>query len=224
MKLRSAREAIHDAYATHLTSKGFEASFVSPAKKPDFGHFYRSVHSLNENRRERRISEFSPVGFYSGDRSDRSNNNASVCHAAEAGMVISTVENLPEPFKSWAKFAYGPRTQEFLPEQAQFFRWLENDVVENFENINRVYRKATKDKIRDVVAYAVLDYRSYSISERHLYPVSLVISRCGIIRQNWNRDFLPWHRYYWNLCDSFLDQTCLPPVAQIVKRLKWGKA
>lgn len=98
-------------------------------------------------------------------------------------MIISVVENLDEPFRSWAKWAYAPRTQEYLPEQSKFFKWLDADVLDNFSCIDRVIRDSTKIKIKDVVAYSVMDYRSYTISEKHLYPVSLIINRCVIIRQ-----------------------------------------
>ena len=185
MKFISARQAIHDAYATNLTSKGFEVN---------------------------------PVGFRSGSKTNKQNNDNRICHTVEAGIVIAAVEGLEEPFRSWAKWAYGPRTQEFLPEQARLFQWLEQDITEHFACIEREYREATKQKIRDVVAYTVLDYRSFSINERHLYPVSLIISRCKIVRQNWKRDFLPWHRYYWNLCDAYLDRNCLLSVRKAIER------
>ncbi|MFK0569910.1 hypothetical protein [Endozoicomonas sp.] len=135
-------------------------------------------------------------------------------------MIISAVENLEEPFRSWAKWAYGPRTQEYLPEQARFFRWLDQDVRDNFSSIDRVYRGVTKAIIRDVVAYSVMDYRSYVVSERHLYPTSLIINRCKIHRQNWKRDFESWHQYYWNLCDEYLDRSALVVVGGVVARLK----
>ncbi len=223
MKLTSAREAIHDAYAIHLTSKGFEANFRAEAKKPDFTNYLRAAHRCRDGIREEKLAEFSPVGFYSEDKILRENNNRQVCDAVEAGMIIAAVEALPEPFRSWAKWAYGPRTEDMLPEQGRFFRWLDQDVTNNFSEIDRVYREATMEKIRDVVAYAVLDYRSYSVNDRHLYPVNLIINRIGIQRQNWKRDFEPWHAYYWRVCDSYLDKTALPAVASVVLRLRYGR-
>ncbi len=223
MILLSARQAIHDAYALNLTSKGLEVNFVSEAKKPDFAQYLRNVHRCKDETRDRLLDEFNPVGFFTEDSSQKLNTNNLICHAVEAGMIISAVEGLPEPFKAWAKWAYGPRTEEFLPEQGRFFRWLDQDVTENFESIDRVYREVTREKIRDVVAYTVLNYRSYVINGKQLYPTSLIINRCKIHRQNWKRDFESWHDYYWNLCDTYLDKSALPSVASIVLRLKHGK-
>ncbi|WP_257285163.1 bacteriophage antitermination protein Q [Endozoicomonas sp. SESOKO1] len=223
MQLTTARQAIHDAYATHLTSKGLEANFRAEAKKPDFAKYLRTVHRCKEETREALLEEFSPVGFYAEDTSQKLDTNSMICHAVEAGMIISAVERLDDPFKAWVKWAYGPRTEEFLPEQGRFFRWLDNDVTENFASIDRVYREVTKEKIRDVVAYTVLNYRSFVISGRELYPKNLIINRCKIHRCNWKRDFETWHDYYWNLCDHYLDRLGLPTVASVVLRLKYGK-
>lgn len=186
MKFLSARQAIHDAYATNLTGKGLD---------------------------------FNPVSFGAKGRCRQSNDNR-ICHTVEAGMVIAVVESLDEPFQSWAKWAYAPRTQEYLPEQARFFQWLDQDVTEQFACIDRDYREATKQRIRDVVAYTVMDYRSFIVSERHLYPTSLIIKHCKIQRQNWQRDFESWHRYYWGLCDGSFDRTALMPVGSVLERLK----
>ncbi|UYM16268.1 hypothetical protein [Endozoicomonas euniceicola] len=151
MKFLSARQAIHDAYATNLTSKGFEIN---------------------------------PVSFPSSGNTRKQSNDSRICHTVEAGIVIAAVEGLEEPFRSWAKWAYGPRTQEFLPEQNRFFRWLDEDVARRLGESERQYREVTRQRIRDVVAYTVLDYRSFIISGRHLYPVSEIIKRCRIQRQN----------------------------------------
>ncbi|MCW7553322.1 hypothetical protein NX722_11865 [Endozoicomonas gorgoniicola] len=189
MKFLSARQAIHDAYATNLTSKGFEIN---------------------------------PVSFRSSGNTRKQSNDSRICHTVEAGIVIAAVEGLEEPFRSWAKWAYGPRTQEFLPEQNRFFRWLDEDVDRRLGESERQYRNSTRQKIKDVVAYSVMDYRSYIISERHLYPVSLIINRCKIIRQNWKRDFEPWHQLYWQLCDTYFDQNCLASVAEVIGRFRGG--
>ena len=137
-------------------------------------------------------------------------------------MVIATVESLEEPYSSWVKWAYGPRTAHTLPEQGRFFQWLEQDVMTRLEGMERNVRQATCDKVRDVVAYTVLDYRSYSLNERHLYPVNLIIKRCKIHRGNWKRDFQFWHEFYWNFCDRQLDRTALIPVANTLNRLRYG--
>ncbi|UYM16217.1 hypothetical protein [Endozoicomonas euniceicola] len=219
MKFISARQAIHDAYATNLTSKGFEVNLVALSCSPDFSQHLQSIHRRKQQHREKLLAEFNPVGFYSEDRIGKDCNNHRICHNVEAGKVISVVESLDEPFRSWAKWAYGPRTQEYLREQRTFFQWLDNDITENFSSIDRKYREVTKQKIRDVVAYCVMDYRSYIISGKHLYPVPLIINRCGIIRQNWKRDFESWHRYYWDLCDEYLDPGCLLALGAVLGNL-----
>ena len=190
MKLRSARQAVHDAYAVHLTGK-----------------------STGIDLRE----------FWEEGQSKKPDNNQQVCNAVEAGMVIATVESLEEPYSSWVKWAYGPRTVHTLPEQGRFFQWLEQDVMTRLEGMERNVRQATCDKVRDVVAYTVLDYRSYSLNERHLYPVNLIIKRCKIHRGNWKRDFQFWHEFYWNFCDRQLDRTALIPVANTLNRLRYGQ-
>lgn len=223
MQLLSARQAIHDAYAMHLTSKGFEVNLVEAARKPDFSSYLRKVHRSSEEKREEKLAGFNPVGFYSEDKILKENNNLQVCNAVEAGMIIAAVEGLSEPFQSWAKWAYGPRCENFRPEQGRFFGWLEKDVSENFESIDRVYREVTREKIRDVVAFSVFDYRSFVVNGRNLYPINLIINKCKIHRGNWKRDFEPWHGYYWQLCDTYLDKSALPSVASVVLRLKNGR-
>ena len=58
----------------------------------------------------------------------------------------------------------------------------------------------------------VMDYRSFIISKKHLYPTSLIINRCRIHRQNWQRDFESWHQYCWTLCDESFDRSALEVV------------
>ena len=164
-----------------------------------------------------------PRDFLEESQLKKPDNNQQVCNAVEAGMVIATVENLEEPYSSWAKWAYGPRTEHALAEQSRFFQWLEQDVMTRLDGLEKNIRQATGDKVRDLVAYTVLDYRSYSVNERHLYPVNLIIKRCKIHRQNWKRDFLSWHQYYWTFCDEHLDRAALIPVSETIKRLKYGK-
>ena len=65
------------------------------------------------------------------------------------------------------------------------------------------------------------DERGVRILE--LSCTSLIINRCKIQRQNWKRDFEPWHEYYWKYCDQQLDRMALVPVANSVQRLKYGK-
>ena len=190
MKFYSARQAIHDAYAIHLRSKGFEIN---------------------------------PVSFRSANGSQKQNNDQRICNAVEAGKIIAAVESLEEPFRSWAKWAYGPRTQEFLPEQAKFFQWLEQDVNQRLASSEREYRDTTLQRIRDVVAYTVLDYRGYAVNERHLYTASLIIRKCRIQRQNWRRDFERWWEVYWDQCDRNLDYACLTKVSASIVELNSGR-
>ena len=190
MKLRSARQVIHDAYALHLMGNS---------------------------------TGLDPKAFWREGQAKKPNNNQQVCNAVEAGLVIATVESLAEPYCSWAKWAYGPQTEHTLPEQGRFFQWLEQDVNCRLDSMERDYRQATRHKIRDVVAYTVLDYRSYAVNERHLYPVSQIIKRGKIHRGNWQRDFQPWHEHYWTVCDRQLDRTVLIPVAKTLHRLRYGR-
>ena len=146
MKFYSARQAIHDAYAIHLTSKGFEVN---------------------------------PLASRTGSHSIKQGNDLLICNAVEAGKIIAAVEKLDEPFRSWAKWVYAPRTEQLMPEQGRFFKLLEQDVTEQLVKSERDYREATKQRIRDVVAYTVMDYRSYMTNGRHLYPTSLIIKNAG---------------------------------------------
>ena len=186
MKFYSARQAIHDAYAIHLTSKGFEVN---------------------------------PLASRMGSHSIKQENDLLICNAVEAGKIIAAVEKLDEPFRSWAKWVYAPRTEHFMPEQGRFFQWLEQDVTENLAKSERDYREATKQRIRDVVAYTVMDYRSYVTNGQHLYPASLIIKKCRIQRQNWKRDFQEWHGVYWKMCDEYLDKTALIGIVRDVQSL-----
>ncbi len=185
MKFYSARQAIHDAYAIHLTSKGFEVN---------------------------------PLAFQAGSQSIKLDNNLLICNAVEAGKVIAAVENLDEPFRSWAKWAYGPRTEHLLPEQRRFFQWLEQDVTDKLAESDRDYRESTQRRIRDVVAYTVLDYRSYVTNGQHLYPTSLIIKKCRIQKQNWKRDFQRWQVDFWELCDVSLDRRALFPMNCLLQK------
>ena len=184
MKLRCARQAIHDAYALHLTGKNTGV---------DMNTFWHERH--------------------------KPDNNQQVCKAVAAGMVIAAVESLEPHCSSWAKWAYGPQSRHTLAAQGHFFHWLDQDVTRRLDAMARNYRQATRDKIRDVVAYTMLDYRSHAHNGRHLYPVNRIIKRCNIHRGNWQRDFHAWHEHYWNVCDQQLDQTVLIPVAETLDRL-----
>ncbi len=222
MRFTSARQAIHDAYAMNLTSKGFEVKQTIAVRKPDFAAFLRNTHRKKIKKRKQLLAEFNPVGFYRDDQSHRQTINHRICDTVEAGMIIAVVESLPEPIKSWAVWAYGPQSRDYLREQGRFFSWLDRDVENNFAAIDRNYRPATRLKIRSVVAYTVTDYRRFILSGEHICPVKEIIKRCNIQRQNWKRDYQHWHEYYWNLCDTYLDRGCLPVVARVVGRISEG--
>ena len=105
MKFYSARQAIHDAYAIHLTSKGFEVN---------------------------------PLASRMGSHSIKQENDLLICNAVAAGKIIAAVEKLDEPFRSWAKWVYGPRTEHFMPEQGRFFKWLEQDVTKQLAKVSGI--------------------------------------------------------------------------------------
>ncbi|WOG28261.1 hypothetical protein [Endozoicomonas sp. 8E] len=81
----------------------------------------------------------------------------------------------------------------------------------------RNYRPATADKIRDVVALTVLNYRHFVSTDQYLYSDREVRKRCGIIRQNWCRDFAVWKHLYLDRCDQ-LDRVVLTVIADARKR------
>ncbi len=219
MHIFSARQAIHDAYAINLRSRGFDVSHMAPVRKPDFSPRLFAINKRPPGNREQLLAAYKPVGYYCGDHVSGGDINAMICNTAEAGVIISAVESLEEPFQPWAIWAYGPHTQHYKTEQARFFSWLEQDINNNLEAINRRYRKAAIEKIRQVVAYTVLDYQAYLINGTRAYPASKIIRECRIQRQNWTRDFVRWNQYYWNLCDTWLDAMALRPVAKAISRL-----
>ena len=141
------------------------------------------------------------------------------CDEVESGIVQGVLSRLPEHLQAWAVWCHGPRVAEFLPEQGRFFHWLNEDVGIRLLSADRNYRPATCDKIRDVVGYTVMDYRHYTATGEHLYPVKEIRKRCGIQRQNWNRDFADWHEYYWLLCDKALDRAVLPVVGEALAKI-----
>ena len=223
MILTSARRAIHDAYAINLTSRGFEVKHTAAVTKPDFSSYLFSVNRRLPDNRVKLLAEFKPVGFYTGDYVPGGDNNQTICNTAEAGVIISAVQSLPEPFQSWAIWAYGPQTEHFKPEQTRFFCWLENDIQNNLEAIQRKYKKPAIQKIRQVVAYTVLNYRAYLVNGTRPYPDSRIVKECRIQRQNWKKDYQSWSRYYWLRCDNYLDAKALRPVGKAVSRLIRGR-
>ena len=122
MRFTSARQAIHDAYAMNLTSKGFEVKPTVAVRKPDFAAFLRNTHRKKLKKRKQLLDEFNPVGFYRDNQSYRQTINHRICDTVEAGMIIAVVDSLPEPIKSWAVWAYGPQSRDYLREQGRFFQ------------------------------------------------------------------------------------------------------
>ncbi|WP_163370954.1 hypothetical protein [Endozoicomonas acroporae] len=137
-----------------------------------------------------------------------------------AGLIMDALSSLPAHLQDWAVWCHGPRIEEYLPEQGRFFAWLNDDVAIRLLESERAYRPGTAAKVRDVVAYAVLDYRSYTTTGRHEYSVKRICKECGIVQNNWHRDFKTWHDYGWTLCDR-LDAKVLPVVGKVVRRINF---
>ena len=174
-----ARQAIWEAYAIHLTSKGFDVLDQVVSTKT-------------------------------------ASNGSLICNAAQAGKVIAVIERLPEHLRAWAVWAYGPRTKTFgLSAQGAFFEWLIQDVTIRLLESDRQYREATANKIRDVVAYTVMDYRHKVTTGLHLHPVSDIKKRCGIQHGNWKRDFVEWYDDYREVCNQ-LDRKVLLPLSNVL--------
>ena len=141
------------------------------------------------------------------------------CDEVESGIIQAALSRLPDHLQAWAIWCHGPRVPEFLPEQGRFFAWLNDDVAIRLLSTDKNYHAATCDKIRDLVAYTAMDYRHYTATGEHLYPVRVIRKRCGILRQNWKPNFVEFHEHYWQLFDQVLDRTVLSVVAQALDRI-----
>ena len=174
-----ARQAIWEAYAIHLTSKGFDVLDL-------------------------------------GGSTNTASNNALICNAVQAGKVIAVIESLPAHVRAWAVWAYGPRTENFgLSAQGAFFEWLVDDVAIRLLESKRRYGTGAAGKVRDVVAYTVMDYRHKVTIGKHLHTVAGIKKRCGIQHSNWKRDFADWRDCYIAVCDE-LDRQALRPLGSVL--------
>ena len=140
---------------------------------------------------------------------------------AEAGLIMKALSSLPEHQQAWAIWCHGPEVPEFLPDQRRFFSWLNDEIGMRLLESERNYRFATCRKIRDVVAYSVMDYRSFVTNGQNKYPVKKIRKECGILQNNWNRDFKHWYDCGWALCDD-LDRRVLPLVGGVLQRINQG--
>ncbi|MGI9276857.1 MAG: hypothetical protein ACR2PT_18675 [Endozoicomonas sp.] len=134
----------------------------------------------------------------------------------QAGKIIAAIEAQPVHLGSWLVWAYGPRVSSFeMPAQARVFDWLSAVSQKEINESQRQYRVATQKKIRDVIAWTVMDYRHFQMTEEHLYPVSEIKKRCQIRHANWKRDFQLWFHWTWMLCEQ-LDQEGLAPLEDVL--------
>lgn len=142
--------------------------------------------------------------------------NSLIASAIEAGKVIAVVESLPRHLRHWAVWAYGPESERFsLAAQGGLFEWLVKYLDQLIAGSERKYRTATVAKIRDVVAYAVLNYRSRSLCGRDIHQIKEIKKGCGIQNGHWARDFLLWYNWALVLCE-WLDVKTLPPVGKLL--------
>ena len=123
MKFKSARQAIHDAYAIHMKSKGFEANLVAAVSELDAsaeqakmqrqldrlqGKELTQLQTLKKQQLVERINNFAPVTFAHGDRSSKVDPDRLIADATDAAKVIAIVESLPPHLKTWCYWCYSP--------------------------------------------------------------------------------------------------------------------
>ena len=194
-----ARSAIHDAYSIQLRSKGFDAF------EPRIGG----------------------TGFDS---------DYAICDGVMAGRVMALVDALPDLLRHWLVWMYCPavKATNLLQShgirlsvsehaaQGKVFSWLNDEVGIRLLESDKKYRSATLTKIRDVVAWTVLDYRESICTDKHPYPVSEIKKLCGIAHNNWRRDFACWHQVALDICDA-LDREALRPVGKMLGLYRDGE-
>ncbi|WP_163371060.1 hypothetical protein [Endozoicomonas acroporae] len=124
MKFYSARQAIHDAYAIHMRSKGFEVNLTAAVSELDvlgeLAKMRRQLDRLPEDdrltpaqRRQKaelvaRLEGWAPVSFAHGDRSTKVDADRLIWDSKDAAKVISVVEKLPAHLKAWCYWCYSP--------------------------------------------------------------------------------------------------------------------
>ena len=125
------RKQIHDAYALHMTSKGFEVKHTAAIKAIDVEAELAKrqlalVHAEEPGRtdkyRERmaaRVEQYAPVAHIRGDHSVKFDSDRAIFEGVEAGKIIAQVEALPPHLKAWCYWAYTPfgkTNQQWLKE------------------------------------------------------------------------------------------------------------
>ena len=216
MKFYTARQAIHDAYALHLRSKGFEVNQVSAVSKPDWSAQMARIQRMKEQPRVAALAEFAPVGHYRGDQSVKLDTDRLIWDSVQAGRVIAAVEALPMPMRDWVVWCYGPWGHAFeMNAQASLFGWISEQLDAAITGCQRRYRQVVVGKIRNVVAYTIIDYRHWMATDQHLYSNKAIKKNCRIQHGNWSRDFKQWQLWAHRLSDE-LDAKALPSVGKVL--------
>ncbi len=124
MKFLSARQAIHDAYAIHMRSKGLEVNLAEPVSElnvaGELARIQRQVDRLlqmdsrtdHQERRllslQQQIKQYAPVTFRHSDRSSRMDVDQLIWDSKDAAKVIAVVEKYPPHLKAWCYWCYSP--------------------------------------------------------------------------------------------------------------------
>ena len=155
MKFYTARQAIHDAYALHLRSKGFEVNQVSAVSKPDWSAQMARIQRMKEQPRVAALAEFAPVGHYRGEQSVKLDTDRLIWDSVQAGWVIAAVEVLPPHLKAWCYWCYTPlgkTNQAWLKEaetlaQARHLREQADSMIDYAASIpGRIARCKTEER------------------------------------------------------------------------------
>ncbi|WP_067518584.1 hypothetical protein [Endozoicomonas ascidiicola] len=121
MKFHSARQAIHDAYAIHMRSKGFEVNLAAAVSQLDalkeLSAMHRKLGRMSEETPtqkrqkavfQRKIEQYAPVSFAHGDRSTKMDVDQLIWDSKDAAKVIAVVEKFPAHLKAWCYWCYSP--------------------------------------------------------------------------------------------------------------------
>ncbi len=192
MKLHSASQAIHEAYALGFKGKGLDIKkMLSADFKSSRGFKDRNWQHVNE-------CEAGLILLALAELDPHLQAWAVWCHGPRVP------EYLPEQgkFFEWLNNDVGIQLLEY-----------------ELEHRKKPFSDAVCSKIRDVVAYTALDYRHFSAIGKHLYSDSQIQKEAGIHRQNWKRDYQRWQSYAWRLFDE-LDRMLLPLVGGVVSEIK----
>ncbi|WP_299733878.1 hypothetical protein [uncultured Endozoicomonas sp.] len=124
MKFYTARQAIHDAYAIHMRSKGFEVNLTAAVSELDvlkelsamrrkLDKWQNDEQLTPAQKRQKaelltKIDQYAPVAFAHGDRSSKVDADRLIWDSKDAAKVISVVEGLPVHLKAWCYWCYSP--------------------------------------------------------------------------------------------------------------------